>query len=62
MKIKKIKKVLCLSLAGIIAASFAACTPQTADVSEIFDADNKISYCTTYKELSEKRKNSTELY
>lgn len=60
MKIKKIKKVLCLSLAGIIAASFAACTPQTADVSEIFDADNKISYCTTYKELSEKRKNSTE--
>lgn len=60
MKNKKLKKLFCLSLAGIIAASFAACTPQTADVSEIFDTENKISYCTTYKELSEKRKNSTD--
>ncbi len=30
------------------------------DVSDIFDSKNKISYCTTYKELSTKKKNKTE--
>lgn len=59
MKIKRVKKVLCLLLAGSIAASFTACAPATADVSEIFDEENKISYCTTYKKLSETKKNKT---
>ena len=47
-------------LAGSIAVSLAACAPETADVSEIFDEENKISYCTTYKKLSETKENKTD--
>ena len=46
-------------LAGSFAVSLAACAPETADVSEIFDEENKISYCTTYKKLSETKENKT---
>lgn len=60
MNFKIIKKGVCLLLAGTIAMSFAACAPETADVSEIFDEENKISYCTTYKKLSETKKNKTD--
>ena len=59
MKKKNIKKVLCLMLAGAIASTFAACAPETADVSGLFDTQNKISYCTTYKKLSETKENKT---
>ena len=60
MNFKTIKKGICLLLAGSIAVSLAACAPETADVSEIFDEENKISYCTTYKKLSETKENKTD--
>ena len=60
MKKKSIKKVLCLLLAGAIASTFAACTPETADINELFDSENKISYCTTYKKLSDSKENKTD--
>lgn len=58
---KKFKKIICAALAGAVTLSLASCSaPETADVSEIFDSAEKISYCTTYKQLSDKKKNSTE--
>lgn len=59
MNKKQIKKGICLLLAGTIAVSLCACAPESADVSDIFDAENKISYCTTYKELSGTKENKT---
>lgn len=42
--------------------SFAACSKTNADVSNLFDNENKISYSTKYTELSAKKKNSTKAW
>lgn len=57
--IQKMKKPVCLVLALWMATSLASCGKSTVDISEIFDSENKISYCTTYKTLSSWRKNRT---
>ena len=58
---KKTKKLICAALAGAIMVSLAACSaPKSADVSSIFDGESKISYCTTYKKLSETKTNKTD--
>lgn len=60
MKKKTVKRLLAAGLAAVMASSFAACAPEKADVSDIFDSENKISYNTTYKELSSKKTNKEE--
>lgn len=55
----KLKKIFCSLLSASLLIPLAACSTEKADVSDIFDSNEKISYCTTFKELSENRKNST---
>lgn len=58
----KFKKFLCVSLSGCMLLSFASCAKTNADVSDIFDNENKISYSTKYTELSDDKKNSTKAW
>ncbi len=55
------KKFVSVCLAGAMLFSFASCTKKSADVSDIFKSDEKISYSTTYTELS-KKKNKTKAW
>ncbi|MCM1284889.1 MAG: glycoside hydrolase N-terminal domain-containing protein [Acetobacter sp.] len=59
----KLKKCLCFALSGCIVFSLAACGKTTgADIDGVFDNENKISYCTTYDELSESERNKTKIW
>ncbi len=58
----KLKKCMCLALSGCMAVSFAACGKTSADIDGIFDNENKISYCTSYDELSETSRNKTKTW
>lgn len=59
---KKFKKLLCAALAGCLLVPLASCGAQKADISDIFDSNEKISYCTTYDELSETKTNKTKTW
>lgn len=59
---KKFKKLLCAALAGCLLVPLASCGTQKADISDIFDSNEKISYCTTYDELSETKTNKTSTW
>ena len=50
---KKTKQILCLLLAAVLLLQLSACGASKAQVTEVFDSLQKISYCTTYKTLSE---------
>ena len=52
---KKVKGILCLLLSAGLLLQLSACGIGKAKVGEVFDSLQKISYCTTYKTLSEKR-------
>ena len=54
---QKFKKLICAALAGCLLVPLASCGTEKADVSDIFDSNEKISYCTTYSELSETKTN-----
>ena len=57
----RIKKILCILLVLCTVLSFAGCiASKTADITGLFDAENKISYSKTYTELSSKKENSTD--
>lgn len=58
----KLKKCMCLALSGCMAVSFTACGKTSANIDGIFDNENKISYCTSYDELSETSRNSTKTW
>lgn len=58
----KLKKCMCLALSGCMAVSFAACGKTSADIDGVFDNENKISYCTSYDELSETGRNKTKTW
>lgn len=55
MYMKKVKGILCLLLSAGLLLQLSACGIGKAKVGEVFDSLQKISYCTTYKTLSEKR-------
>ena len=52
---KKTKQILCLLLAAVVLLQLSACGASKVQVTEVFDSLQKISYCTTYKTLSEKK-------
>lgn len=53
MYMKKTKQILCMLLAAVLLLQLSACGASKAQVTEVFDSLQKISYCTTYKTLSE---------
>lgn len=55
MHMKKTKQAICLLLAFGLLFQLSACGVSKAQITEVFDSLQKISYCTTYKALSEKR-------
>lgn len=55
MYMKKVKGILCLLLSAGLLLQLSACGIGKAKVGEVFDSLQKISYCTTYETLSEKR-------
>ena len=59
---QKFKKLICAALAGCLLVPLASCGTEKADVSDIFDSNEKISYCTTYSELSETKTNKTKTW
>ena len=59
---QKFKKLICAALAGCLLVPLASCGTEKADVSDIFDSYEKISYCTTYSELSETKTNKTKTW
>lgn len=58
---KTMKEFISLCIAAILLLSLAACAKTDTDVSDIFDSNEKISYSTTFKELS-KIKNKTSAW
>lgn len=56
----KTKKAMCLLLSLGMVMSTTACAKTTADVTDVFKDNNKISYSQDYTELSSKKKNKTD--
>ncbi len=56
------KKIISLCLAALLLFSFAACAKTSANVSDIFDSNEKISYSASYTELSATKKNKTDAW
>lgn len=58
----KLKKIICIILVLSILPCFASCTVNKADASVYFDSLKRISYSTSYEEISEKGKNKTDVW
>lgn len=59
---KIIKKLSCSVLCAGIVFSLASCAAKEADINGVFKNSSKISYSTTYKELSPSKTNSTSAW
>ncbi len=57
---KIIKKLSCSLLCAGMVFSMASCASKEADINGVFKNNSKISYCTTFKELSSSKTNSTK--
>lgn len=58
----KIKKALCFALAFGVVLSTSACAKTTADLSDVFKDNTKISYSEKYTQLSSKKTNKTKAW
>lgn len=59
---KNIKKILCIVLCLSILPCFASCTANAGSIEEYFDSLEKISYSTSFSEISENGKNKTDVW
>lgn len=58
----KIKRLFCIILSLSILSCFASCSANKMNITDYFDNVQKISYSTSYNEISEKGKNKTDVW
>ena len=58
----KMKRFICILLSLSILPCFASCSANKMNITDYFDNVQKISYSTSYNEISEKGKNKTDVW